>query len=195
VARRLPAPPTIDGVVNAAEWERAGGNADYWQVTPDTNSWVSGGIRGGVVGDVPDLPTDADDLSFRVLVGYDDDNLYIAVKVTDDVISTDTVEAGMVGFVSEDDSAEVYVDGYNGNAATLANGDRDDKVGGQYAISANNAYLDLGALDPSYGPDGNWYALTALTATGLRSGIPHLPRDSGQPPAGRHYRLQRRSER
>jgi hypothetical protein len=169
VARRLPAPPTIDGVVNAAEWERAGGNADYWQVTPDTNSWVSGGIRGGVVGDVPELPANADDLSFRILVGYDDDNLYIAVKVTDDVISTDTVAAGTVGFVSEDDSAEVYVDGYNGNAATWRAATGDDKVGGQYAISANNAYLDLGALDPSYGPDGNWYALTALTATGYEA--------------------------
>src|SRR4030095_16627490 len=66
VARRLPAPPTIDGVVNPAEWERAGGNNDYWQVTPDTSSWVPDGIRGGVVGDVTLGPDNADDLSFKI---------------------------------------------------------------------------------------------------------------------------------
>src|SRR5437870_4115123 len=61
VALRLPVPPIIDGVINRAEWEQAGGNNDYWQVTPDTSSWVSDGIRGGVVGDVSTLPDDADD--------------------------------------------------------------------------------------------------------------------------------------
>src|SRR5262245_57372547 len=83
VARRLPTPPTIDGVVNATEWERAGGNNDYWQVTPDTSAWVSDGIRGGVVGDVTTLPDDADDLSFKILAGYDDNYLYVAVRVRD----------------------------------------------------------------------------------------------------------------
>src|SRR6185436_5503951 len=79
VALPLPVPPTIDGVIDAAEWERAGGfRGNYWFVRPDTNA--VDGISGGVLGFGP-VPDDADDLSFIIYAGYDDQNLYIAVRV------------------------------------------------------------------------------------------------------------------
>ena len=181
VARRLPAPPTIDGVVNPAEWERAGGNNDYWQVTPDTSSWVPDGIRGGVVGDVTLVPDNADDLSFRILAGYDDNYLYVAVRVTDNVISTDSAAAGSVnGNTWLDDSVEVFVDGANTNEARWAAG----QIGGQYVITANNAYREMEAGNPGYGTNAAWYAQTALTATGYEAEFRIALTNLGNPKPG-----------
>ncbi|PYI86465.1 MAG: hypothetical protein DME26_09000, partial [Verrucomicrobia bacterium] len=181
VALRMPVPPTIDGVVNKAEWERAGGNNDYWQVTPDTRTWVSDGIRGGVVGDVPTLPDDANDLSFKILAGYDDNYLYVAVKVTDNVISTDSAAAGSAnGNTWLDDSVEVFVDGANANDTRWAAG----QIGGQYVITANNAYREAEAGNPGYGPDAAWYAQTALTATGYEAEFRIALTNLGNPKPG-----------
>ena len=185
VARQLPAPPTIDGVVDAAEWERAASNNDYWQVIPDTRSWVPDGIRGGVMGLGP-VPDDANDLSFKkILAGYDDKYLYIAVKVNDSVISTDSAEAGSVnGNTWNDDSVEVFVDAFNGNAAKWSAATDNDKVGGQYVITANNAYRENEAGNPGYGPDAAWYAKTALTATGYEAEFRIALTNIGNPKPG-----------
>src|SRR5687768_12781340 len=52
----LDAPPIIDGVIDAAEWGRAGGfQGNYWSVLPDANALD--GIRGGVLGAGP-VPED-----------------------------------------------------------------------------------------------------------------------------------------
>src|SRR5258706_6166124 len=87
-AFRLPTPPTIDGVIDTAEWERAGGfQGDYWSVHPDANALD--GITAGVLAFGP-LPQDPDDLSFNIYAGYDDTYLYIAVRVRDDQPFTDS---------------------------------------------------------------------------------------------------------
>ena len=104
----------IDGVIDPAEW----GRASSWSVTVDAN--LADGIRGGANGDgAVNPPTSNDDLSFQVFVGYDTNNLYIAVRVKDDVISTDSADADSAnGNTCMDDSVEVFSDGDNSNFAT-----------------------------------------------------------------------------
>ena len=72
VALPLATPPTIDGLIDTAEWERAGGfYGDYWAVSPDPNAVVADGILGGVIG-FGTAPVDLNDLSFSIYAGYDD---------------------------------------------------------------------------------------------------------------------------
>src|SRR5205809_854609 len=88
----LTTPPTIDGVIDAAEWGRAGGyQGNYWSVHPDAKALD--GITAGVLGLGP-LPADIDDLSFNIYAGYDANYLYIAVRVRDDQLFTDSAETG-----------------------------------------------------------------------------------------------------
>jgi len=153
--------PTIDGDVGLAdpnEWRFAAGNSDYWHVFPDAAGFAADGIRGGelIVGAPPDT---VDDLSFKVLVGFDDQNLYVAVTVLDDILQTDTAEADSEnGQTWLDDSVEVFVDGGNANEATW----NSSQVGGQYVISANNAYRQMEAGNPGYGENAAWFAKTQL---------------------------------
>lgn len=157
----LETPPTIDGVIDAAEWGKAGGfQGNYWSVHPDAKALD--GITAGVLGLGP-LPQDADDLSFTIYAGYDSTNLYIAVRVRDDQIFTDSAEPGSAnGNTWEDDSVEVFVDGANSNDAAWAAG----QLGGQFVITANNAYRELEAGSPGYGPTAAWYAQTTLRDDG-----------------------------
>src|SRR5262245_22736129 len=54
----LATPPTIDGVIDSAEWGRAGGfQGNYWSVHPDAKALD--GITAGVLGLGP-LPQDID---------------------------------------------------------------------------------------------------------------------------------------
>ena len=165
IALRLDSPPVIDGVIEAAEWARA----STWRITVDPNA--SDGIRGGAIGDgAANPPVDNNDLSFQVYVGYDDDNLYIAVRVTDDVIQTDSAEAGSAnGTTWMDDSVEVFIDGDNSNFATRDTSGTNPEVvgtGGQFVITANNAYREAEAGNPGYGETAAWFAKTTVTATG-----------------------------
>ena len=152
----LAAPPTIDGVIDTAEWGQAGGfQGNYWSVQPDANALD--GIRAGVLGFGP-LPEDIDDLSFTIFAGYDTNYLYIGVRVRDDQPFTDSAEAGSTnGNTWEDDSVEVFVDGNNANDPQWAAG----QVGGQYVNTANNAYRENEAGNPGYGTEAAWYAQTA----------------------------------
>src|SRR5882724_3901843 len=108
----LATPPTIDGVIDTAdtsEWAGAGGfRGNYWSVHPDANA--SDGITAGVMGFGP-VPQDIDDLSFNIYAGYDDTYLYIAVRVRDDQLFTDSAAAGSRNeSTMDDDSVEVFVD-------------------------------------------------------------------------------------
>src|SRR6476620_12180081 len=89
MALPLETPPTIDGVINTDEWQKAGGAAgNFWAVTPNTA--LEDGIQGGNLGDnAGSVPASNADLSYYIYAGYDSTNLYIAVHVTDDVIMTD----------------------------------------------------------------------------------------------------------
>ncbi len=157
--------PIIDGQINVPdpdEWRFAAGNSDYWHVFPDTAGFAADGIRGGALG-VGTLPADSDDLSFKIYAGFDSNYLYIAVQVRDSVIQTDSAEADSANRNTwEDDSVEVFVDGKNANDPTWAAG----QIGGQFVITANNAYREAEAGNPGYGTNAAWYARTAPLADG-----------------------------
>ncbi|MBI4663847.1 MAG: hypothetical protein HY735_34025 [Verrucomicrobia bacterium] len=167
IALPLATPPTIDGKIESAEWGLAGGAAgNFWVVRPDAN--LEDGIRGGGPGDTGSPPVSNEDLSFNVFVGYDSDNLYVAVRVRDDVLMEDSAEAASRnGNTWLDDGVEVFVDGDNSNLETRdTTGTNPEvvKTGGQYVITVNNAYREAEAGNPGYGSTAAWYAKTARTA-------------------------------
>jgi hypothetical protein len=169
IALPLATPPTIDGVVDATEWQRAGGAAgNFWVVRPDPN--LDDGIRGGTAGDVASAPASDADQSFTIYAGYDAQNLYIAVRVTDDLLSNDNAEADSAnGNTWMDDSVEVFVDGDNSNFETRDTSGTNPAVigtGGQFVITANNAHREAEAGNPGYGETQAWFARTAPTDDG-----------------------------
>lgn len=151
----LATPPTIDGIIDSTEWESAGGfSGNWWFVRPEP--MAADGIAAGVLGFGP-VPEDIDDLSFNVFAGYDSANLYLAVRVRDDQPVTDSAEAGSKnGNTWQDDSVEVFVDGANANDPAWAAG----QAGGQFVITANNAYREADAGNPGFGPTAAWNAQT-----------------------------------
>jgi len=166
VAMPLPTPPTIDGVIDLAggeSWVYAAGaqpdGTSYWtMVYSDTaEDFFQGGDLASGTG-----PLYAEDIGASIWVGYDKDNLYVAVRVTDDVLFDDTAAAGSQnGNTWEDDSVEVFVDGDNSNFATRDTTGTNPEVvatGGQYVITINNAYREAEAGNPGYGTDKAWYA-------------------------------------
>ena len=101
VARYTKTPPVIDGVFSLTEWGRALSVYVEGSSTP--------AIPPGVVPNIglpylfpPDSPADS---SFTIYSLYDDNNLYVAVDVTDDIIICD----GPVPYL--DDDAEIMIDG------------------------------------------------------------------------------------
>jgi hypothetical protein len=162
----LASPPVIDGVIDDAEW---GGAATPWAVTVDPN--LEDGIRGGSTGDGSvNVPVDNNDLSFRIIAAVDGNNLYIGVRVTDDSIQTDDAEAdSQNGNTWMDDSVEVFIDGDNSNFETRDTTGTNPEVvgtGGQFVITANNAYREAEAGNPGYGETAAWFAKTTATDTG-----------------------------
>lgn len=94
-------PPVIDGVFQPSEW--AGANP----VHVDGNTPAS---APGVVPNIPWIPTllppdSPADSSFTIYTLYDDNYLYVAVDVTDDIVFTDSDLPWL------DDDAEIMVDG------------------------------------------------------------------------------------
>ena len=165
----LPEPPTIDGIIDADEsWIWAGGAAGgNWRVTVDEG--LEDFVRGGQVTS-GDAPFENEDLSFTIYAGHDSENLYIAAKVIDFDIFDDTAEAGSEnGQTWLDDSVEVFIDGDNSNFGQRDTTGENSAVvdtGGQFVITANNAYRQAEAGNPGYGEDDAWYALTEWTDTG-----------------------------
>ncbi len=169
IALPLPQAPTIDGSIDELDvWKWAGGATpgggdSYWRVFYDDTKEDL--FRGGTLGDATTEPWDANDIGMRLWVGYDAQNLYVAVRVTDDFIETDSAEENSEnGNTWLDDSVEVFVDGDNSNFATRDTTGTNPEVvgtGGQFVITANNAYRHAEAGNPSYGPNGDWYAKTA----------------------------------
>lgn len=176
VALPLPKPPVIDGFIDLAggeSWVWAGGVAGYqngagnWRVQYDNTlaDFYKGGENneGGM-----ENPRDGADLEYDIYVGYDAENLYVAVRVKDDGVGDDDAAAesedGMTWF---DDSVEVFVDGDNSNFPMR--NVTDPAVigaGGQYVIAANNAFRDQEAGNPGYGENEAWFALTQENEAG-----------------------------
>jgi len=100
VARYTNTPPVIDGKFSWAEWEGA---------TPVYVDGSSPATAPGIVPNIglpyllpPDSPADS---SFKIYTLYDDNNLYVAVDVTDDIVICD----GPVPYL--DDDVEIMIDG------------------------------------------------------------------------------------
>lgn len=160
LAPLMPAPPVIDGVIDAEEWQFANGSTGNWRVTADPNS--TNGLRGGVLVSGP-APFDNADLSYQIYAGYDSNHLYIALRVTDSILFDDSAAADSAnGNTWEDDSVEVFVDALNANPAAWST----NQPGGQYVITINNAYRQMEAGNPGYGPEAAWYAKATWTDTG-----------------------------
>ena len=170
MALPLPQAPVIDGVLESDEgWAFAGGAAqNFWSVRYDEA--LDDLLRGGGFGDgTPDEIWDDTDIQFNMYAGVFENDLYIAVEVTDDWVVTDTAEANSEdGSTWEDDSVEIFIDGDNSNFEERNTAGIPEVVdtGGQFVITANNARRDKEAGDPSFGENADWYAKTDLTDTG-----------------------------
>src|SRR5262245_37912582 len=172
IALPLSQPPTIDGKIESGEWDLAGGAAgNFWVVRPDAN--LEDGVRGAAMGDAGTAPESNEDLSYTVYVGYDSENLYVAVRVSDSLLFDDSAEAGSAnGTTWLDDSVEVFVDGDNSNFETRDTSGTNPEVvttGGQYVITVNNAYREAEAGNPGYGETQAWFAKTSRTDTGYEA--------------------------
>ena len=165
VALPLPKPPVIDGFIDLAggeSWVWAGGAANQnWRVQYDDtlDDLYRGGEHneGGM-----EEPWEKDDLEYDIYVGYDADNLYVAVRVTDDYLESDSASAESEDEMTWwDDSVEVFVDGDNSNFPERnVNDPAVIGAGGQYVITINNAFRDQEAGNPGYGENEAWFALT-----------------------------------
>jgi hypothetical protein len=144
------AAPTVDGKINASEYTGA------------TE------IRMNSFNAVFDIPSGDDnlepaDLSYRAWVVHTADSIYVAVDVSDDVITTDSAEAGSEdGSTWEDDSVEIFFDANNSKDA----GRGAELFEGQYVFTPNGAHRDAEANNPTFGAASDWYAATATTAQG-----------------------------
>jgi hypothetical protein len=184
IALPLSSPPASDGIIDDAEWN---GPATPWAVTIDPN--LEDGIRGGNIGDGSvNVPVDNNDLSFRIYARADNNNLYIAVRVTDDVIQSDDAEAdSQNGNTWMDDSVEVFIDGDNSNFETRETSGTNPEVagtGGQFVITANNAYREAEAGNPGYSESAAWFAKTSITDTGYDAEFRISLAAIGNPKAG-----------
>jgi hypothetical protein len=98
-------------------------------------------------------------------VVHDDTAVYVAVDVTDIKVVTDSADPGSHnGNTWLDDSVEVFFDADNDKN----HGGPTVPFEGQYVMTANGAYRDQEALNPTFGVDGDWYAATTLTAKGYQ---------------------------
>ena len=174
MATPLDTPPTIDGFIDADEWTQAFGStgtSSFWWVS--VNEDLEDLIQGGSTGDVTNAPFDNEDLSFEVWAGYDSDNLYVAVRVVDDVPYDDSADPESAnGSTWLDDSVEVFVDGDNSNFPDRDTSGSNPEVvdtGGQFVITINNAYREAEAGNPGYGENAAWYARAELTNTGYEA--------------------------
>ncbi len=170
VAMPLPEPPTIDGYIDidgGESWVYAGGTQPdgqpYWTMRFDENA--EDFVMGANVA-TGDGPLFDEDFGADIWVGYDNENLYVAVRVIDDVLFDDSAEAGSQnGETWHDDSVEVFVDGDNSNYPERDTaGDKPEgwESGGQYVVTINNAYREAEAGNPGYGPDAAWYGRADL---------------------------------
>lgn len=116
VARRTHKPVVIDGVLNPAEWSAA--------IPVHVNAVKPGEAPGLVpmvdwgVGPMPlSPPRNQDDCSYTIRAMYDDNYLYVAVDVADDIIKT-----GNPAILWLDDVVELYIDGDQKSPDDWANG-------------------------------------------------------------------------
>jgi len=148
-------PPTIDGMLDFdnEQWDVAGGGKDggssNWCIrySDTAEDYVTGGDVSSGEG-----PFEAGDCDVSIWAGYDANYLYIGVQVMDnDSWTANCAEGSANGSTWLDDSVEVFVDGDNSNFATSDTTGTNPEVvgaGGQFVITALNAYRDAEAGSP-----------------------------------------------
>jgi hypothetical protein len=144
--------PVVDGTINADEYASAtlmpiNLATGEPQTSAGTDAWPPGTFEASA------------------WVVHDTTAIYVAVDVIDTTIVTDTAEAGSEdGTTWEDDSVEIFFDAdFDKN-----HGGASVDFEGQYVMTANGAWRDNEARNPTFGPDADWYAATKLTSKGYQ---------------------------
>ncbi len=165
--------PVIDGLIDTENepWSYAGGaqagGNSYWTIrfNADEEDFTRGGNVATGIG-----PLDESDFGADFYVGYDEENLYVAVRVIDDFLTDDSAAPGSENEQTwNDDSVEVFVDGDNSNFPERDTaGDKPEgwSTGGQYVVTINNAFRHAEAGNPGYGENNAWHGLSEINADG-----------------------------
>lgn len=153
------ATPTIDGALNADEYPGAreiviNRHTGIYNIGVGDDKWPPG------------------DMHASAWVTHDDEAVYVALNITDDIIVTNSAEAGSEdGSTWTDDSVEIFFDADNSNGPGAGNADgRGDKgFEGQYVLTANGAWRDNEANNPTFGENNDWFGATQVTSTGYQA--------------------------
>ncbi len=162
-------PPLIDGIFDSGEaWvvsSQAGSSStvtsrSFWWIEYRTDIDDSDLSQPGVLeGD--EEPLDASDCSFRVWTVYDEDYLYVAVEVIDDMIVQRLAEGSEDGETWNEDSVEIFIDGNHNKVEGNVNDHPEEyETGGQFVLTSGGARRDVEAGNPTFGegPEADWYA-------------------------------------
>ena len=171
--------PIIDGFIDDAEWrfspQSSGASGSLFNVRWDPNWDDVDVLQTGLVESIkPDeAPFDVNDCSFFVYTVYDDEYLYLAVRVLDDWVEVNDAAAGSEDQATwYDDSVEIFIDGdYSQFDTPLTSASADDQArefatGGQFVMTANGARRDNEAGNPTFGENDEWYGVAEQTDTG-----------------------------
>ena len=142
-------PITLDG--DLADWE----GVPFIDVTPQT------GIFDGE-SQSTDCPKD---LSYRFALCHDNDALYVAVRVVDDVLQLDDTAADETHAKAwMDDAIEVFIDGNLNRAPHARSADRAEyPSGGEFSLVANGAATsNCTGWPDSFGKPDYWQGATAI---------------------------------
>lgn len=147
-APKVTTAPVADGTISAGEY----GSAPTIDINTYSGAYdIPSGDDGWALGDH----------DFKAWVVHDNNAVYVAVSAIDDIVTTNSAEAGSEdGSTWEDDSAEIFFDA-----------DNDDNIGagtlgfeGQYVLTPNGAFRDNEANNPTFGTD--WSGGGSTTADG-----------------------------
>jgi hypothetical protein len=145
--------PTLDGKVNAVEYEGA---------LPIVLNQHTGSYHLGVGND----EWEEGDHSLTGWVVHDETSIYVGVIVEDDVISTDSAAAGSEdGQTWVDDSIEIFFDADDSNDPQR---DTEAKFEGQFVFTPNGARRDNEANNPAWGEAADWFAATSTSEGGYQ---------------------------
>ena len=138
-------PPVIDG--DLAEWQ----DAEFIVVTPEN----------GVFDRESGTTDDPEDLHFAFAVSNDDEYLYVAVRIVDDVIVLDSNpdHGDLHARAWMDDAVEIFLDGDHSHSPD----GRDSagvefRTGGEFAIVANGALTSDQSGFPGTGNDPSFWS-------------------------------------
>ena len=135
------------------------GDLSDWKDIPFTSVTPATGVF-----DAEPARTDSSsDLSYRFAVCHDDEALYVAVEVTDDVIRVDGCAEGSVSCAAWDaDAVEVFIDGNHNRAPDSRLPDGSElEYGGEFALVANGAAnSDYSGYPKMFGRANTWQGAT-----------------------------------